>query len=187
MSRGTNILTEDKQDPHREEDHGKHQSPNSQGLVVCERNKGESQKRGRARESTSVPPLGGAVPPPPSPLTIMKRVLFFLLLSGWKNKQMWSRRRQLTSPTLSHRPHSPHRDPWKAGPRKQRRSQKHGRVGSLPGSLWGPKAGAAQSPSQSLCSQETHILPLLNLKSSPKGRGIFFLLQVQRLKPREDT
>lgn len=38
---------EDKQDPHREEDHGKHQSPNSQGLVV-----------------------------------IMKRVLFFLLLSG---------------------------------------------------------------------------------------------------------
>ena len=27
----------------------------------------------------------------------MKRVLFFLLLSGWKNKQAWSRGRQLTS------------------------------------------------------------------------------------------
>lgn len=62
---------------------------------------------------------------------------------------------------------------WKAGP-------------ALPGSLRGPKAGAAQSPSLSQCSQEPHVLPLLNLKSSPKGRGIFFLLQVGRLKPREE-
>lgn len=52
--------TQDKQDPHGEEDHSKHQSPDPQGLVI-----------------------------------IMKRVLFFLLLSCWRNKQAWARARQL--------------------------------------------------------------------------------------------
>ena len=121
----------------------------------------------------------------------MKRVLFFLLLSCWKNKQVWSRGRQLTSwfpslpPCLTGL--TPHKGiPGKQGPGSRDAQRSTEEWAGLPGSLRGPDRCSSE-PDQSLCSQEPHVLPLLNLTSSPKGRGIFFVWQVARLKPREDT
>lgn len=82
--------TQDEEDPNGEEDHSKHQSPNPQGLVVCQRNRVRDGRRGWAREN-ACPFPGQAVPPPPHPglltlLTIMKRVFFFLLFRCCKKK-----------------------------------------------------------------------------------------------------
>lgn len=87
-------LTEDEEDAHREEGHGEHQAPDPQGLVIC-RGNGEQWEKGKDRERCLCL-TGWAVPPPPpppgapSPLTIMKRVLFLLLLVGCKSKPAWS-------------------------------------------------------------------------------------------------
>lgn len=141
-NRGTNILTEDKQDPHLgKRTDGKHQSP-TQGLVVCERNKGERQKRRRARESTSVPPLRGAAPPPTITTHHNEKGPFFSCSAAGKQTGVVKRKTAHIlipkSPTLSHRPHFPHRDPWKAGAQEAETLTEAWKAGpALPGSLVG--------------------------------------------------
>lgn len=71
------------------------------------------------------------------------------------------------SPTLSHGLHSPQRDPWKAGPRKQRCSEKHGRVGRPARVTAGAKGRCSSEPDQSLvftgaartAPSESYIIP----------------------------
>lgn len=139
-------------------------------------------KRGRARESTCPSPPRAA-----TLLTIMKRILFFLLLRCYKNKQAWSRGGQLhilvpKYLTLPDRRPSPQRDSWEAGLIEHRCLQKYGRV-ALPAS-----SGQVQlrAPVRIFIhSTATFMGPFYSCHPQKEG-SIFLLLQMGKLRLRKD-